>query len=90
MGSGWVHTASWLENLRERPLGRLCCRQVCNITMDLQQVIWRVYVWVYLVQDRDRWRALVIAVMSLRDLFASKEGLCFMEIANVFAFCLFF
>jgi len=32
----------------------------------------------------------VTAIMSLRDLLASKEGLCSMKIANVFAFCLLF
>jgi hypothetical protein len=93
MDVGWVGRCIELlvgKTERERPLGRLSGRWVSNITMDLQKVIWRVLVWVYLAWDRDRWRALVITVMSLRDLLASKEGLCSMKITNVFVFCLFF
>jgi hypothetical protein len=37
-----------------------------DIKMNLQQVRWRSMDWINLTQDRDRWRALVNAVMNLR------------------------
>jgi hypothetical protein len=37
-----------------------------NIKMDLGEVGWDDMDWIDLVQDRDRWRALVNAVMNLR------------------------
>jgi hypothetical protein len=36
-----------------------------NIKMDLQDVGWRGMVWIDLAEDRDRWWALVNAVMKL-------------------------
>jgi hypothetical protein len=33
--------------------------------MDLQKEGWGVIDWIYLAQDKDRWRALVNAVMNL-------------------------
>ena len=49
-----------------RPLGRLRCRWVYNIRMDLQEVGCEYMDWIGLAQDRDRWWTLVIAVMNLR------------------------
>jgi len=49
-----------------RPLGRPRCRWVDNIRMDLQEVGCGYMDWIGLVQDRDRWRTLVCAVMNLR------------------------
>jgi len=49
-----------------RQLGRPRCRWVDNIRMDLQEVGCGRVDWIGLVQDRDRWRTLVSAVMNLR------------------------
>ena len=50
----------------KKPLGRPRCRWEDNIKMDLQEVGCRVMDWIELAQDRDRWRALVNALMNLR------------------------
>ena len=52
----------------KRPLGRPRRRWVDNIRTDLQEVGCWYMDWIGLVQDRDRWRALVSAVMNLRVL----------------------
>jgi hypothetical protein len=49
-----------------RPLGRPRRRWEDNIKMDLQEVGWRGSDWIDMAQDRDRWRAVVSAVMNLR------------------------
>ena len=43
----------------KRPLGRPSRRWEDNIRMDLQEVGLGYEDWIGLVQDRDRWRALV-------------------------------
>jgi hypothetical protein len=48
-----------------RPLGRPRRRWEDNIKMDLREVGWGGMEWINLAQDRDRWRALVNAVMNL-------------------------
>jgi hypothetical protein len=50
----------------KRPLGRNRCRWEDNIKMDLQKVGCGGIDWNELAQERDRWRALVNAVMNLR------------------------
>ena len=50
----------------KRPLGRPRCRWEDNIKMDLLEVVCGGVDWIELVQDKDRWRALVNAVMNLR------------------------
>jgi hypothetical protein len=46
----------------KRPLGRW----EDNIKTDLQEVGWGAMDWINLAEDRDKWRALVNAVMNLR------------------------
>ena len=50
----------------KRPLRRPRCRWQDNIKMDLQEVGCGVMYWIELAQYRDRWRALVGAVVNLR------------------------
>jgi hypothetical protein len=47
-----------------RPLGRPRRSRVDNIRMDLRDIGWLGVDWIGLAQDRDRWRALVNAVMT--------------------------
>jgi hypothetical protein len=49
-----------------RPLGRPRRRLLDNIRMDLVEVGWGDVDWIWLAQDRDRWRALVNSVLNLR------------------------
>jgi hypothetical protein len=50
----------------KRPLGRRRRRWVDNIKMDLGGIGWGGVELIGLVQDRDKWRALVNAVMNFR------------------------
>jgi len=52
----------------KRPLGRIRRRWEDNIKMDFQEVGFGGMDWIELVQDRDRWQALVDEVMNLRVL----------------------
>jgi hypothetical protein len=51
---------------RRRPLGRPRLRWEGNIRLDIREVGCGFMDWMELTQDRDRWRALVSAVMNLR------------------------
>jgi hypothetical protein len=50
----------------KRPLGRTGCRWEDNIKMDLQEAACGGTDWIEVAQDRERWRAIVNAVMNLR------------------------
>jgi hypothetical protein len=52
----------------KRLLGRSRHRWEDNIEMDLQEVKCGCIDWIDLVQDKDRWRELVNAVMKIRVL----------------------
>jgi hypothetical protein len=49
----------------KRPLERPRRKWKDNIKMDLQEMGWRGMDWIDLAQDRDRWRAVVSAVMKV-------------------------
>jgi hypothetical protein len=49
----------------KRPLGRPRRRWVDNIKIYLLEIGWGGVDWIGLAQDRDKWRALVNAVMNL-------------------------
>jgi hypothetical protein len=49
----------------KRPLGRQRRRWVDNIKMDLLEIGWGGVDWIDLTQDRNKWRALVNAIMNL-------------------------
>jgi len=59
----------------KRPLGRSRRRWEDNIKMYLQEVRCGGMDWIELAQDRDRWLALVIAVMNLRGSIECGEFL---------------
>ena len=61
-----VYRALVNEPEGKRPLGRPRRRWEDNIKMDLQDVGCGGVDWIELAQDRDRWRALINAVMKLR------------------------
>jgi hypothetical protein len=49
-----------------RPLGKPRRNWVDNIKMDILEIDWSGVNWIGLAQDKDKWRALVNAVMNLR------------------------
>ena len=67
MGEGRdVHRVLMGKPEGKRPLGKPMRKWEDNIKMDLQEVGGSCGDWMELAQDRDRWRALVSAVMNFR------------------------
>ena len=67
MGTYEVHTGfRWRKPSENRSLGRTSRRWKDNIKWMLTTIVWEIVDWLDLAQDRDRCRALVNAVMSLR------------------------
>jgi hypothetical protein len=64
----YLQVECWIVGKPEgrRPLGRPRRRWEDNIKMDLREVGLGGMDWIDLAQVRDRWRALVNAVMNLR------------------------
>jgi len=61
-----VYRVSVGKRDRTRPLGRPRRRWEDNIKMDVQEMKCGCMDWIEVARDRDRWRALVNAVMNLR------------------------
>jgi len=67
LGRGEAYTGFRCGTLRERGhFARPRQRREDNIEMDLQEVEFGGMDWIEVVQERDRWLALVNAVMNLR------------------------
>jgi hypothetical protein len=67
MGRRGMRICYWYESQKERDHWKEqgIGRWVDNIRMDLGEVGWGYVDWIRLAQDRNRWRALVNAVMNL-------------------------
>jgi hypothetical protein len=61
-----VHRVLVGKSEGKRPLGRPRLRWKDNIKLNLQEVGCGGMDWVELAKDRDRWQALVNAIMNLR------------------------
>jgi hypothetical protein len=70
-----VHRVSVGKPEGRGPLGRRRRRWENNIKMDLQEVGCGGVDWIDLVQDRDRWRALVVVEMNLRVPYNARNFL---------------
>jgi hypothetical protein len=60
-----IHTGFWWGNLKE-PLGRPRHRQEDNIKVDHKEKGWEGMDWIHLVQETEKWQALVNMVMNLQ------------------------
>jgi hypothetical protein len=66
---GEMCTVFWWEGPKETPLGKPRRSWEDGVKMELTQIgCRRGRGWIHLARDRDRWRAVVNAVMNLRVL----------------------
>jgi hypothetical protein len=63
-----VYKVLVVKPVGKRPLGRPRRRWDDGIRMDLREIGLGGVDWIRMAQDRDRWRAVVSAVMNLRIL----------------------
>jgi len=63
-GRGEIYTGFWWETEGNNSLRRPRRRWQDNIKLDLQEVRCGSMDWINVAQDRDRWRALVNAVLQ--------------------------
>ena len=74
MGEGrGVHRVLMGKPEGKRPLGRPRRRWEDNIKMDLQEAGGGCKAWMELAQDRDRWRALVGTVITLKEAIKAQR-----------------
>ena len=67
MYGGEVHTGVWWRNLRERDhLEGPRHRWENNMKIDLYEMGWGAMDWNVLVQNRDRWQALIYVLINLQ------------------------
>jgi hypothetical protein len=65
MGKRYMHVGLGLETWRKEPLGRRRCSWEDNIKIDLEEVGWEDADRIDMIQDRDKWRAVLNTVMNL-------------------------
>jgi hypothetical protein len=76
MGEGrGVHRVLEGKLQGKRPMGRPRHRWEANIKMDLQKMGCCGMDWIELAEDREKWRVLVNAVMSLRVTYDARNFL---------------
>jgi hypothetical protein len=65
LGLKLIHIGYWWGKIKDttRKPRR---RWVKNIKMNLRKIGWDAMDWIYLVQDRERWRALMNTAINLR------------------------
>jgi hypothetical protein len=69
------------KDRRKEPLGRQRCRWEDGIKLGIREIGWGRMQCIQLAWDRDRWRAVMSAVMNLRVLAPrSYSGVCLLTL----------